>query len=120
MNILLNMTITRRWFDMIASGEKREEYRSADNRQVVGTCKRLFHWPIVSCKMILRNGYRMDSSALAVRVFGMTIRSGAQAEHPEWGEPTGRGSHFAIMFDRIIARGTYAEVKEWLEKGDPK
>ena len=122
MNILLNLTIKRRWFDMIASGEKREEYRSADNRQVVGTYKRLFNylWPIVSCKMILRNGYRMDSSALAVRVFGMTMRSGAQAKHPEWGEPTGRGSHFAIMFDRIIARGTYAEVKEWLEKGDPK
>lgn len=118
MNILLNLTIKRRWFDMIASGEKREEYRSADNRQVVGTYKRLFNylWPIVSCKMILRNGYRMDSRALAVRVFGMTIRSGAQAEHTEWGEPTDRGAHFAILIDRIIARGTYAEVKEALEK----
>ena len=116
MNIILNLTIKRRWFDMIASGEKREEYRSADNRQVAVTYKRLFNygWPSASC-MILRNGYRMDSSALAVRMFGMTIRSGAQAEHPEWGEPTG-GAHFVIMFDRIIARGTYAEVKAELRK----
>lgn len=114
MNVLLNLTISRRWFDMIASGEKREEYRSADNRQVARTYKRLFNygWPSVFCKMILRNGYRMDSPALAVRMFGMSIRSGAQAEHPEWGEPTGRGSHFVIMFDRVIAQGTYAEVKE--------
>ena len=121
MNILLNLTISRRWFDMIASGEKREEYRSADNRQVVETYKRTFNcgWPSESC-MVLRNGYRMDSPALAVRVFGMTIRSGAQAEHPEWGEPTGRGSHFVIMFDRVIAQGTYAEVKEALEKGGGK
>ena len=121
MNVVLNMTIKRKWFDMIASGEKREEYRSADNRQVAVTYKRLFNygWPSASC-MILRNGYRMDSPALAVRTSGMDIRSGAQAEHPEWGEPTGRGSHFVVMFDGIIARGTYAEVKRHLEKGDQK
>lgn len=29
MNVIMNLTIKRRWFDMIASGEKREEYRSA-------------------------------------------------------------------------------------------
>ena len=66
--------------------------------------------------MILRNGYRMDSPALAVRTFGMSIRNGAHANHPEWGEPTCRGSHFVVMFDRIIARGTYADVKEELGK----
>ena len=117
MNIILNLTIKSRWFDMIESGEKREEYRGEDNRQVAGTYKRLFNygWSSVFCKMILRNGYRMDSPALSVRMSGMNIRSGAQAEHPEWGEPTDRGAHFVIMFDRIVARGTYAEVKEALE-----
>lgn len=121
MNIILNLTIKRRWFDMIASGEKREEYRSAGNRQVAVTYKRLFNygWPSASC-MILRNGYRMDSPALAVRTFGMSIRNGAHANHPGWGEPTGRGSHFVVMFDRIIARGTYAEVKEELVESEGK
>ena len=114
MNVIMNLTIKHRWFDMIASGEKREEYRSADNRNVAAAYKRLsnYEWPFVSCMMILRNGYRMDSRALAVRLLDMTIRSGAQARHPEWGEPTDRGAHFVIMFDRIIARGTYAEIKE--------
>ena len=30
MNPILNMTIKRQWFDMIASGETREEYRDVD------------------------------------------------------------------------------------------
>lgn len=115
MNILLNLTIKRRWFDMIERGEKREEYRGIGNMQVEKAFAR-FYEPKADGVMVLRNGYRMDSRALAVRVFGMTIRSGAQAEHPEWGEPTDRGAHFAILVDRIIARGTYAEVKEALEK----
>ena len=116
-NIILNLTIKRRWFDMIERGEKSEEYRSVDNAQARNACGSVAHgWPTGGGAMVLRNGYRMDSPAVAVRVFGMTIRSGAQAEHPEWGEPTGRGAHFAIMFDRIIVRGIYAEVKEALEK----
>ena len=120
MNILLNLTIKRRWFDMIASGEKREEYRSADNRQVVGTYKRLFNylWPIVSCKMILRNGYRMDSRALAVRVLSIDLCMMSLPEHPGWGEPN--CPHYAILLGEIVSRGTYAEVKETLEKGDGK
>ena len=119
MNVIMNLTIKRRWFDMIASGEKREEYRSADNRNVASAYERLsnYEWPFVSCMMILRNGYRMDSRALAIRLLDITIRSGAQARHPEWGKPTDRGAHFVIMFDRIIARGTYAEIKDAFEKG---
>ena len=119
MNVIMNMTIKSRWFDMIASGETREEYRSVDNRNVAAAYKRLsnYEWPFVSCMMILRNGYRMDSRALGIRLLDMTIRSGAQARHPEWGEPTDIGAHFVIMLDRIIARGTYAEIKETFEKG---
>ena len=36
MNVITKLTIKRRWFYMIASGEKREEYRSADNRNKEG------------------------------------------------------------------------------------
>lgn len=116
MKIILNLTIKRRWFDMIASGEKREEYRSADNRQVAVTYKRLFNygWPSASC-MILRNGYSMGSPALAVRVYGIMLRNGNDSIHPEWGEPTDR-THFAIMLGDVLVRGTYAEVKAELRK----
>lgn len=117
MNILLNITIHRCWFDMIASGEKREEYRSLDNRQVAKAYKCVADgWPREGAAMVLRDGYRMDSPALAVRVRGFSIRLGAV--HPEWGEPN--DPHYAILFDEIISRGTYAEVKEELRKWNEK
>ena len=113
MNIL-NLTIKRRWFEMIASVEKREEYRSLDNKQVAKACKRVANgWPREGAAMVLRNGYRMNSPALAVRVIGFSIRLGAV--HPEWGEPN--YPHYAILFDEIISRGTYADVKRSLGKG---
>lgn len=102
---------------MIASGEKREEYRSVDNAQARNACGSVAHgWPTGDCVMVLRNGYSMDSRSIAVRVIGFSIRLGAV--HPEWGEPN--YPHYAISFDAIVSRGTYAEVKEHLEKGDGK
>lgn len=119
MSIILNLTIKRRWFDMIASGDKREEYRSLDNKQVRRACKCVPNgWPIGANVMVLRNGYRMDSPAVAVRVYGIILRSGYDSIHPEWGEPN--YPHYAILFDEIISRGTYADVKRSLEKGDEK
>ncbi len=118
MNIILNLTIKSRWFDMIESGEKREEYRGEDNRQVNTAWERIAHdEQPVAYTMVLRNGYSMVSPALAVRVYGIILRN--DSVHPEWGEPTDR-AHFAIMLGDVLVRGTYAEVKEWLEKGDPK
>lgn len=113
MNILLNLTIKRRWFDMIASGEKREEYRSLYDARVRNASGIVVNgWPIGGSVMVLRNGYRMDSRSVAVRVIGFSIRLGAV--HPEWGEPN--YPHYAISFDEIVSRSTYAEVKEALEK----
>lgn len=119
MSILLNLTIKRQWFDMIASGQKREEYRSLDNKKVGDKFVYRSGWPKGARVMVLRNGYRTDSPALAVRVYGIILRNGNDSVHPEWGEPTDR-LHFAIMLGDVLVRGTYAEVKEWLEKGDGK
>lgn len=119
MNIILNLTIKRRWFDMIASGEKREEYRSV-NRYVNTAWERIANDDEPAAyTMVLRNGYRMDSHALAVRVYGIILRNGNDSIHPEWGEPTDR-THFVIMLGDVLVRGTYAEVKRNLEKGDGK
>ena len=119
MNIIMNLTIKRRWFDMIASGEKREEYRELDNMQVAKAVARTYLEPKVDGVMVLRNGYRMDSQALAVRVLSIDLCMMNLPEHPEWGEPTDR-AHFAIMLGDVLVRGTYAEVKKALEKGDGK
>lgn len=108
MNILLNLTIKRRWFDMIERGEKREEYRELDNMQVAKAFARSYCEPKADGVMVLRNGYCMNSPALGVRVIGFSVRLGAV--HPEWGEPN--YPHYAISFGEIVSRGTYAEVKE--------
>ena len=34
MNVVLNLQIKGKWFDMIAYGGKREEYRDCEHRQV--------------------------------------------------------------------------------------
>lgn len=112
MKVVLNLTIKRKWFDMIVSGEKREEYRSMNNTHVKNARERMLHcWGRYS--MVLRNGYRMDSPAVAVRL--KYISAWMRTPFPEWGEPY--SPHYVISFDKILARGTYAEVKEWLEKG---
>ena len=73
----LNLPIARKWFDMIASGKKREEYRDVDNAQ----CCRLFNKAGRNrCILpdgiaaIFRNGYRPDSPALVVTIEGLTMR----------------------------------------------
>ena len=115
MNIILNLTIKRRWFDMIASGEKCEEYRGEDNRQVNTAWERIANEELAAYTMVLRNGYCMGSPALAVRVYGIMLRNGNDSIHPEWGEPTDR-THFAIMLGDVLVRGTYADVKAELGK----
>ena len=115
MNTLLNLTIKRRWFDMIASGEKREEYRDINNAQVENAWERIANdEQLIEYTMVLRNGYSMGSPTLAVRVWGIILRNGNDSIHPEWGEPTD-SPHFAIMLGDVLKRGTYADVKEWLK-----
>ena len=61
---------------------------------------------------VFRNGYRMDSRALAVEIVGITLRGGHEAKHPEWGEPKGKRAHLVVMLGEVVAKGTYAKVKE--------
>lgn len=114
MKVIMNLPIKRKWFDMIASGEKKEEYRDCENRQV----QRCYLWAL-NCDwwgecdpvVILRNGYRMDSRVLAVKIVGFDLRGKSEVKHPEWGEPKCSRLHIAIKLGEILARGTYAEVK---------
>lgn len=118
MNVILNLTIKRRWFDMIASGEKKEEYSDCENRQVqrfLWACN-CNDWSKYNPVAIFRNGYRMDSRALAVKIVGADMRGKSEVKHPEWGEPRCRRQHFVVELGEIVSRGTYAEVKEWLER----
>ena len=115
MKPILNLTISRRWFDMIASGEKCEEYRTASNRQVANAYCRAINGggfdgaPL----MVLRAGYRMDSPALAVEVVGMDIRGAHEVRHPEWGERRG-DARFVIALGIVRVCGNYSQIREWI------
>ena len=97
---VIHLPLKRKWYDMIASGEKREEYRDATQYWR----KRIEKWDLSGKYhhiVEFRLGYKKDAprmafSAMAVvwdkiRWFGeRTI-----AEHPEWGEP--QAPHFVLI-----------------------
>ena len=118
MKIALNLPIERKWLDMIASGQKREEYRAAGNAQVA---KRWRDWynhgvPCFPRAAVFRNGYNPTSPAVAVELLSITIRGREwQNRRHDWGEPGGVRAYFAIYLGKVLARGTYREVKAALE-----
>ena len=116
MKPLLNLTIERSWLDMIASGEKREEYRSMRNRQVARVWSRAIDRGRLppDALAIFRAGYSMRSPALAVEVAGMDLRGAKEIKHPEWGETRGE-LRFVIALGTVRVASSYADVKAWIE-----
>lgn len=76
---MLTLPIKKRWFDMIVSGEKLEEYRD-DTPYYAGRfgVSELLHKPLNVC---FRKGYRADSPKIYCTVIPCR-RFGAK---PEWG-----------------------------------
>lgn len=114
MTPILNLTIRRKWLDMIASGEKREEYRRADNAQVACAWARWFNGVPLDRVVVLRAGYTMRSLAVVVEFAGMTLRGARNVLHPEWGEERGV-ARFVLELGRVLYAGEYADVRAWME-----
>lgn len=75
---ILHLTLKRQWLDMIASGEKREEYRELKPYWH----KRLY---LKSFDVIVfRNGYSKDAPSMRVQAGKIRIGRG----NPNWGAPT--------------------------------
>lgn len=98
---VLPLVLKRKWYDMIASGEKNEEYRDATEYWKTRICNWEWHGTTV---VEFRLGYAKNAPRMAFRVRGVAqIRWGAPG-HPEWGEPYGK--HYAIFLDeRVILEG---------------
>lgn len=118
MNPELNLTIKRKWFDMIVSGKKLEEYRDCENRQVQRAYLAAFndvnYWyrPRIA---IFRNGYTMETRALAIEIIGYDLRGSTTVKHPEWGEPKCRRLHLVVQLGKILASGSYVKVRDYIE-----
>lgn len=111
MNVL-HLTLKRKWFTMIAIGEKKEEYREIKKHWVSRLCEyhpgsvggdlidnhsavayTLKEWDAI----IFRNGYSGGASLMSVKCLSVKIGTGKE----EWGAEPGK-KYFVIKLGEII------------------
>jgi hypothetical protein len=88
---ILHLTLKKKWFDMIASGEKREEYREM---------KPYWHKRLLGQKydaIRFRNGYAPTSPTLTVELKELYSGFGII----EWGAPEGQEVYILRLGNRI-------------------
>ncbi len=102
----LRLTVKKKWFDMIKSGEKPEEYREIKRYWT----KRLSEppqWPnewishvfYKFSHVLFVNGYGNDSPRVLKECKGITIGRG----NPKWGAPTDRDV-FIIQLGKEVTK----------------
>jgi hypothetical protein len=96
---ILNLTLKKKWFDMIASGRKLEEYRQT---------KEYWHSRLAKeyDAVRFRNGYSKDAPTLTVELLGVTIGFGMLA----WGAPCDEKVYILHLGD-IIGRENIKEAR---------
>lgn len=86
---VLHLTLLKKWFDLIATGEKRIEYRAFSPHWIARLAGKRFD------EVHFRNGYRKDSPWMRVKCDGITanactnrfeIHLGAVLEIKNWRE----------------------------------
>jgi hypothetical protein len=104
---ILHLTLKKKWFDMIASGEKLEEYRdwkpywakrltegmTAACAIHAGSKKGFKHFDVVQFK----NGYAKSAPTVTVQFMGIVKRVGRK----KWGAEPGK-EYFVIKLGEII------------------
>lgn len=113
---MLTLPIKKKWFDMILSGEKKEEYREIkpyyekrfnnilrNNPRAFDSKGTLNEWLITDIKYILpvrfRNGYSLESPSFIANC-RLTIGTGRQ----EWGAELGKRYYILTIQDIIKER----------------
>ena len=120
--IALNLTIKRKWYDLIRTGDKKEEYRTFRNKAAF----RLFDVVLKQGHLpddpiaVFRNGYNMGSAAVATEIVGLSLRGGNEVQHPEWGEPTDSEVHMVIELGKVLMIAPYHNIREALKEGEVK
>lgn len=106
---MIVLPIKKKWFDMISSGEKKEEYREIKRYWDVRFLKQigLHESKFEDAKKLLeeqprgvivtfRNGYSKDSPEIDVRCL-LSIGQGKE----EWGAEVGK-KYYVLRIDRIL------------------
>ena len=82
---VLDLTIKKKWFDMIASGEKKEEYREMKpywDARLIEDGYYFRHFDLVK----FRNGYKKDSPYIILDCLEIQEGHG----NPNWGAEVGK------------------------------
>ena len=100
---ILHLVLKKAWYDKIANGEKREEYRDVKEYYRVrignfirrGAEKRSKN---SSAKLVVAFSLGMRKPDLFMTVIGCNIYG--DCLHPEWGEPN--GEHYVLALGRQV------------------
>lgn len=107
----LHLTLKKQWFDMILSGEKKEEYRALSNYWCNRFCDK--NWQsfeieiFIHClnysklnfkTIVFTNGYGKNKPQIVVEYAGIDVREG----NLKWGAEFGT-TYFVIKIGKIIA-----------------
>ena len=83
---VLHLTLTKKWFDMIKSGEKKEEYRQ-DKMYWKDRFVKKGYWHSQTCKdfdiVRFKNGYAKDAPTMDVECRGIRLADLCDV-NPEW------------------------------------
>jgi len=90
---IIHLNLTKKWYDMILSGEKKEEYR-----EIKPYFEKMFKpkghihikntwYPFSMVKIIFSNGYRKDRRQMEASITGMRFQSEG---NPTWGAVQGQ------------------------------
>lgn len=101
---MLVLPIKRKWFNMIVSGEKREEYREI-SPYYKSRFKNLFSMYPYSYiptgydkqQLVLRNGYSKNSPSCVITAFLDTGKG-----NPDWGAVEGKEYYILKIVDRQV------------------
>ena len=113
---VLQLALKNQWFDMIASGRKKEEYREVKDywmKRIAGVdgCGSSYNFNIMSnrgnkCKefdyIYFKNGYHKDALVMLLKCKGITVALGKRV----WGAPNHRS--FVIKLGCIIYHSAWA------------
>lgn len=99
----LNLTLKKKWYDLIASGDKKEEYR--EDKQYWRN--RLLHkGDVAEAKIfdvvVFKNGYHKDAPTMTVKCLGITTGNAK----PEWSD-NWQGHVFIIKLGEILEHSNF-------------
>ena len=89
--VILPLVLKKKWYDMIASGVKKEEYRTSKS-----VCRMIERWfgeyimrkDNVDHVVTFYLGYQKDRPSMSFRPVWVGYED--KSNHPEWGEPEGK------------------------------